>query len=1044
MAEVQEVSYGRAATAVLRDAIRAAQEGDPLAPVTVIVPSNGAGLSARRTLAEGGGIANVGFVTPFALAEQLGRAAAAAAGLVPITEPVLVAAIRVELRAHAGFFAPVAEHAATETALARRYAELSRARPETLGRIRLDGTPRARALVELFDRVRRRLDGYVDEDVLVAHALAVVAAAGPSVERLGAIVVHLPQPLPPALHDLIAAVTAARPAVWVIGRTGDASADAAVLDACARWGLTVGAGEVTRPTGSEMISASDVDDEIRAVVRRLLELARDGVRMDRTAIVMPAIEPYARTVSAMLASAGLAHNGPPINRLVDSIAGRTLSRLVGMVDSTFARDDVIAFLASAPIRRADGRPVPVDRWDLVSRRAGVVDGDHWSVRLERYSVEMAARDEARSQVADDPAAESDALRPGTVAHTAAELAEYVTALQSRLADFAAANGWRERAGRAQAALRDVLGDATARRRWPDAEREAYEAVLAALDRLAGLEAVEEVAAAGAFARAVDAELAASFGRIGRFGEGVLCVPIGAAIGLDLDAVFVIGLAEGLCPVPRREDALLADRDRQLAVDGELAVREDALQDQRRAYLAALACGAGHRVLSAPRGDLRTGRERLPSRFLLETASALTGRRIFGSEFAALTPADGLDAVPSFAAGLQRSDAAASLVEHDLGVIAAFAAGGGAAAAHPLVAATPVATGLEAVHARASGALTRWDGNVAGVRDRVRSPATGDVVSPTRLQDWATCPFRYLLGSVLGVQVEDEPERLLELSALDRGTLVHEVLERFVREELARPESERAPVGSPWPPAASTRILQIMDECASDAEAQGLTGKATLWALHREEIAIDLVDFVAEDNERRVEQGVVPESVELPFGLDGAPAVEVPVSGGRTVAFRGRADRVDVRPDGRRVVLDYKTGKPYPTPAEDEDPVVGGARLQLPVYAEAARQLLGATDVEAAYWFVSSKGGFTLDPFRLDDATQVRFREVVGHIVDSIDEGWFPAVPGEPNPFFGSSHHCRYCKFDAVCPVDRDAQYETKIDAPEFAAYHALDPGEDEA
>ena len=54
--------------------------------------------------------------------------------------------------------------------------------------------------------------------------------------------------------------------------------------------------------------------------------------------------------------------------------------------------------------------------------------------------------------------------------------------------------------------------------------------------------------------------------------------------------------------------------------------------------------------------------------------------------------------------------------------------------------------------------------------------------------------------------------------------------------------------------------------------------------------------------------------------------------------------------------------------------------------------------------------------------------MVGHIVDSIDEGWFPAVPGEPNPFFGSSDNCRYCDYDAVCPVDRDAQYEAKVDA----------------
>src|SRR3954454_14088905 len=167
VAEVQAVAYGRAATEALRAGIRTAQAGDPLAPVTVVVPSNLAGLSARRTLAEQGGIANVAFDTPFGLAERLGRAAAAAAGGAPLTEPVLVAAIRMELHAAPGFFGPVAEHAATETALARRYSELSRARPETLDRIRRAGTARARALVELFDRVRDRLVGYLDEDALV-------------------------------------------------------------------------------------------------------------------------------------------------------------------------------------------------------------------------------------------------------------------------------------------------------------------------------------------------------------------------------------------------------------------------------------------------------------------------------------------------------------------------------------------------------------------------------------------------------------------------------------------------------------------------------------------------------------------------------------------------------------------------------------------------------------------------------------------------------------------------------------------------------------
>ena len=449
------------------------------------------------------------------------------------------------------------------------------------------------------------------------------------------------------------------------------------------------------------------------------------------------------------------------------------------------------------------------------------------------------------------------------------------------------------------------------------------------------------------------------------------------------------------------------------------------------------------MLSAPRGDLRTGRERLPSRFLLDTATARAGRRVFGSDFAKLTAADGLAVVPSFAAGIRDCDDAASVAERELGVVGAFVAAGGDAAEHALVEATAVAVGIDASRSRASSAVTRWDGNVGTVRGLVPSPATGDSVSPTRLQAWAECPFRYLLANVLKVRVEDTPERLLELSALERGTLVHEVLERFVREELDRPPEARTPAGAPWPPSASRRVIEIMDECAADAEARGLTGKAALWALHREDIASDLLDFVALDGQRRMRDGCVPESVELPFGLDDAPSVSVPLADGRTVAFRGRADRVDVRPDGTRVVVDYKTGKAYRTPKAGEDPLVGGARLQLPVYAAAARQLLGAESVEAAYWFVSSRGGFAYDPFTLDADTEARFREVVGSIVEGIDEGRFPAVPGEPNTFFGSSEHCRFCDYDAVCQVDRDAQYELKADAPEFSSYVSLLPREDD-
>ena len=78
ISRVEVVAYGREATAALAGAVDSAQRGSPLAPVTVVVPSNFAGLTARRLLGSGrfglAGLANVSFVTPLRLADCFGGA----------------------------------------------------------------------------------------------------------------------------------------------------------------------------------------------------------------------------------------------------------------------------------------------------------------------------------------------------------------------------------------------------------------------------------------------------------------------------------------------------------------------------------------------------------------------------------------------------------------------------------------------------------------------------------------------------------------------------------------------------------------------------------------------------------------------------------------------------------------------------------------------------------------------------------------------------------------------------------------------------------
>ena len=127
--EIVLTTHGRPATKALARAVAAAKVDGPLSPVTVVVPSNFAGLVARRMLGggtletTGHGIANVNFFTPFRLAELV--AVGQLRGKRPLTNPVLGAAVRQTLADDPGVFGRVRDHQATELAVAAAVGELS-------------------------------------------------------------------------------------------------------------------------------------------------------------------------------------------------------------------------------------------------------------------------------------------------------------------------------------------------------------------------------------------------------------------------------------------------------------------------------------------------------------------------------------------------------------------------------------------------------------------------------------------------------------------------------------------------------------------------------------------------------------------------------------------------------------------------------------------------------------------------------------------------------------------------------------------------------
>jgi RecB family exonuclease len=987
----EATEYGRAASERLHAAVARAKAGEPLAPVTVVVPANSVGVAARRLLASGElgpvtgagrGVVGVTFLTVFRLAELLGAPRLAAARRRPVSTPVVAAAIRRELAHAPGLFRPVAAHPATEEALVAAHKELSNlddAQLEVLAAQSL----RAEEVVRIHRAARDllRRDWYDEHDLMVAAGESV--SAGTSLLRdLGTIVCFLPQRISTPAARLLRSLGEHAEVEVLVGLTGSARADAAVVAGVGRIGGKVDDASVTPAVATEVITASDADDEVRAIVRGVVDAMRAGTPLERMAVLYGVDEPYARLVHEQLDQAGIAHNGASVRTLADSVCGRALLRMLALGDADFDRDHVCALFAAAPLLDGKGRRISPIEWERISRRAGVIAGlGEWRTRLEAYAAQYddegwGGRERARAE----------ALRDF--------VAEIATALDARTPTWAGSARW------AQQLIRRFLGDdrRRARDRWPDIEQEAARRVEAALDRLAGLDAVDTAPTLDVFRRTLELELDAARDRVGRLGEGVLAGPVGLALGVELERVWVCGLAEGVFPSVPHDDPLLSDRER-AALDGELPRREERVDDNERALLAALASTGGARVCTWPRGDLRRSTEHVPSRFLHGT-------------LAVVPPLD----IASYAHGV--ATATFPPTRHELGVRAALARD------QWVRDEPPVARGRTLLAAHAGDAFTRFDGNLAALGERLRvvSPFEADrSVSPTRLEHWASCPHGYFMQSILHVEPVERPEEIMQISPLDRGSMVHEVLDRFVGGEDRTRERLRA-------------IAE--DECAA-AEARGITGRRLLWERDRRVILAELDAFFDADEAWRAERGAETLATELRFGFPDAtvPTVEVAWPDGRSLRVRGKADRIDRTSDGTLVVIDYKTGKPdnYNS-LSPGNPVMGGESLQLPVYARAARAAFDGEPVEACYWFVG-RGDNKRVGYQVDENIDEIFRATVRIIVEGIEAGLFvahPPAPG-PSPFV----ECPYCDPDGLGTAAIWREWERKRDAPELERYRVL-------
>lgn len=1002
---VVTTAYGAPALEALRGAVADAKRADPMSLVTVIAPNNIAGIVCRRFLAAGTGgrpgVAGIHVTTPSKLAERIGVPFLAPRR--PATRTVTAAAWRHVLADAPGRFGDIADHPATVRALVAAHAELRDLTDEALRAVSV-ATQIGRDLVALHQAVNRRLStSWYD-------ATDILTVAAQHVEGDGAYVLYLPQVLTRAEARFAAALGGDSDVAVVSALTGARRADEALEETLTL--LDARPGQAPRiKTASRVINASDSDDEIRCVVRDVMSTVR-RTPAHRVAVLYSAAVPYARLLHEQLTAAGLSFNGAGVRAADERAVARTLLEVLALVDHDLPRADLFRALANAPVRDFAGERIPTATWERTSRSAGVVAGSDWTARLDSYV------DHRRAQADGERAAAEPRdwwiNRLDRDAATAIDLRRFAGALRDELHRADQMTTWRELASWCQQLFTTLLGSPESLSKLPPEEQYAAAAIVSILHGLEGLDTVETSANLQILRDVLDAELAGSLPRVGRFGEGVFVGPLSAAIGLDLDVVYLVGLSEDLYPGRPRPDALLSDRARD-ATNGELAGQRERLHAKFRHLLAALAC-ADVAVVSFPRGDLRRSTKRLPSRWLLPTLRALSGEQGLAASTwdQAVSYGDRLLTSGSFAGELVATTA--------LGTDQEWRTRQARASGRLDDAAVRAAVAL--TQARASKDLTRYDGNLAGAEGLPDYASDGRPVSPTALEDYAECPHGYFVERLLGVSPLEQPEDIVVIAPNEIGNLIHRSVDDLVSEF-----ADQLPgAGEPWTSAQQRRLVEIVSENAEVFQRRGLTGHPRLWERERVRIINDAIWLLNDDDRWRAAVNARVITSELAFGMKGYPPIEVAVPGGRII-MRGSADRLDQGADGTLYVTDIKTGSARKfKDITQEDPLVKGTKLQLPIYAYAARDRFGGptTPVQAAYSFV--RRDRRRIAIQLTPQVERAYARTLSVIVRSISAGLFP--PKAPDkPDFASWAQCGYCNPDGIGHADNRERWERKRHDP---------------
>ena len=502
----------------------------------------------------------------------------------------------------------------------------------------------------------------------------------------------------------------------------------------------------------------------------------------------------------------------------------------------------------------------------------------------------------------------------------------------------------------------------------------------------------------------------------RYGRVFVCGP-DQVRGRIFRVVFLPGLAERLFPQKVREDPLLLD-DLRREIGGELTLQEDRAEHERLLLRLATGVATERLYVSFPRIETAEARARVPSFYALEVMRAVTGR-VPDHQQLELEASEEANASLAWPAP-QRPEDAIDDFEHDLSVLRILMRSETEVKGHAhylLRLSDYVRRSASERWARARTPWSPYDGLVRvtnATRPFLQSQRLGvRPYSVSALQNYAYCPYRFLLSVLYHLEPLEEPEPLERMDPLTKGSLFHEVLAEFFR-ALEQRKMVTATT-------TMDRVLELLD------------GTLTRVAANYAELLAPAVDRVWQDEIASIRTDLhiwardlaqstewEPWLFEFGFGLPALPGRDPhsrrePVTIDGRFILRGSIDLVERKPGTNILrVTDHKTSKNR----SERGSIIGhGQQLQPVIYSLAVEAATGCTVETARFSYCTTAGGFTEHNVPINERSRGMGIEALEIIDRAVELGMLPPAPAEKA--------CAFCDFLPVCGPNQERRARRK-------------------